>query len=396
MSHEVVALTNVRLCRSGTLTDNEPLIFSPPTGLILPPSTDLSTATIIDLQGAIVAPGFLELQTNGLRGFHFTHFSNAATYAEKIDQVASYLPQTGVTGFWVTIPTVHSDEFRKILPSLHPRPIAGGASLLGAHAEGPYLHPSKKGAHNSSLFHQPFTPPTNIYGEAASSNATLKLVTLAPELEGTHHLISSLTSNNIRVSLGHSTATYDQGLAALHAGATCLTHTLNAMPPLHHRDPGLAGLVTAPSDPYFSIIADGNHLHPSIATLLFRANPAKCILITDSIELAGLPDGTYPGHAQIPSAQTKTGTRVTVEGTETLVGGCASLAQCVRNLREWSGCGIADAVRCVTENVAGFMGEGSRGELVAGRRADFVVLEEGGGGLGVRETWVGGRKVWEG
>lgn len=224
----------------------------------------------------------------------------------------------------------------------------------------------------------------------------LKLVTAAPELEDSTVLIASLVNNGIRVSLGHSNASYDSGLAAVQAGATCLTHTLNAMAPLHHRDPGLAGLVTAapsmlPESPYFSIIPDGNHLHPSVASMLYRANPEKCIIITDSIELAGLPDGTYPGHAQIPLKQTKKGSRVVIEGTETLIGGCAGLAECVRNVVEWSGCGVAEGVRCAAENVARFMGDGERGTLEPGKRADFVVL---GDDDQVRETWVKGCKVW--
>lgn len=126
--------------------------------------------------------------------------------------------------------------------------------------------------------------------------------------------------------------------------------------------------------------------------MLFRANPAKCIVITDSIELAGLPDGTYPGHAQIPFNQTKKGSRVVIEGTETLIGGCASLVECVRNLVGWSGYSIAEGVRSVTENVARLMDvEGEMGVLEVGRRADFVVLGEDGA---VTETWIKGRKVW--
>ncbi|KAK0938493.1 hypothetical protein LTR29_009914 [Friedmanniomyces endolithicus] len=405
---------NAQLCIDGqlvngkTLTISDGEIASIESGTL---ATDTSSEEVVDLEGLILSPGFIEIQTNGLRGFHFTHFDDEESYSQKLEEVARYLPQTGVTGFYPTIPTVHSDEFKKILPCLTPRSIPGGASILGAHAEGPYLHPSKKGAHNASLFHLPSTPPTQIYGPAALTNQTLKLVTLAPELSSIDPLIHDLVSKGIRVSLGHSSATYAQGLAALAAGATCLTHTLNAMPPLHHRDPGLAGLVTlgptspdppnsnpnAPpsSPPYFSLIADGNHLHPSIATLLFRANPTRAILTTDSIELAGLPDGTYPGHSQIPHRQTKIGSRVVIEETQTLIGGCAGLDECVRNLVAWSGCSVAGAVRCVTENVGGLMGEegGPMGRLVVGGRADLVVLGLGGE---VRGTWVGGVKVWGG
>lgn len=222
-------------------------------------------------------------------------------------------------------------------------------------------------------------------------------MTLAPELESVDSLIRTFVHNGTRVSLGHSAASYAQGMAAVQAGASCLTHTLNAMAPLHHRDPGLAGLVTAApasmsNTPYFSIITDGNHLHPSVATMLFRANPSKCIVITDSIELAGLAEGTYPGHAQIPFNQTKQGSRVVIEGTETLIGGCAGLSECVQNLMTWSGCGIAEAVRCATENVVDFMGDFERGKLATGRRADFVVLNDDGE---VLKTFVQGRQVWE-
>jgi len=235
------------------------------------------------------------------------------------------------------------------------------------------------------------------YGACAANNETLKLVTLAPELSGSADLIRGLTEKGIKVSLGHSSATYDQGLEGVKAGATCLTHTLNAMPPMHHREPGLAGLVTTPSteqyqSPYFSIIPDGNHLHPSVASMLFHANPEKCIFITDSIELAGLHDGVHPGHAQIPHQQRKTGSRVTIEGTDTLVGGCASLQECVQYMMKWTGCNVAQAVRCVTENVANMMGLEDRGKLVAGQKADFVVLNDEGE---VLQTWIAGKKVWE-
>lgn len=168
------------------------------------------------------------------------------------------------------------------------------------------------------------------------------------------------------------------------------------MAPLHHRDPGLAGLISSPpssrpSPPHFSLIADGHHLHPSVATLLFRSSPQKCILITDSIELLGLADGTYPGNSQIDTEQTKVGSQVVKKGTDTLIGGCATLDLCVRNLVAWSGCSLAEAVRCVTENVVDLMGDQTRGRLREGSRADLVILNDEGE---VLQTWVGGKKVW--
>lgn len=195
-------------------------------------------------------------------------------------------------------------------------------------------------------------------------------------------------------------ATYADGLSGLRAGATGITHTLNAMAPFESREPGLTGLISLPErhdppPPYYTIIADGQHLHPNTVSLLHRVNPKRSIVVTDSIELASLPDGTYPGHAQVSSEQTKSGTRATIAGTDTLIGGCIPLQQSVRNLMEWSGCGIAEAVGTVTENIAAFMGidgEGGRGVLRAGRRADLTVLNERGE---VLQTWIAGHKVWD-
>ncbi|KAI9690860.1 MAG: hypothetical protein M1822_008479 [Bathelium mastoideum] len=203
--------------------------------------------------------------------------------------------------------------------------------------------------------------------------------------------------------------TYTEGLTAVSAGAIALTHTLNAMGPLHHRAPSLAALLSPtsaffpsdstsldarpnPAPPYYSLIADGHHLHPAVVSLLHRAHPPRCVLVTDSVELAGLADGVYAGHAQVEGRQVKSGSRVVKEGTETLVGGCASLQECVRNLMAFSGCSLAQAVRCATENIADMMGDTTRGKLEEGRRADFVVMNDEGE---VLQTWIGGVKIWE-
>ena len=227
----------------------------------------------------------------------------------------------------------------------------------------------------------------NVYG-TSNLMTTVKMVTIAPELEGSSKLIRQLTASlGISVSLGHSAADYSSGIAALKAGAKALTHVFNAMNPLNHRKPGLAGLIASPEAPYYSIIPDGIHLHPATVSLAFRANPEKCTLITDSIEMAGMSDGVYPGHAQIPHPQRKLGNKVTIDGTDTLIGSCISLDECVRNLRKYSGCSLAESVRCVTENIANLMGLEDRGSLELGRRADLVILD--GEGF-VQQTWIRG------
>ena len=236
------------------------------------------------------------------------------------------------------------------------------------------------------------TSTEDVFGGIESMQA-IKIITLAPELEGSQALIKRLSQrDNVVVCIGHSNADFETGLAALGAGARSLTHVFNAMNPLHHRSPGLAGLIASPQAPYFSLIGDGIHLHPAILTMAFRSQPRKCILITDSIEMAGLPDGIYPGHAQIPRPQRKEGNRVTIDGTETLIGSCSSIDECVRNLLKWSGCSLPEAVACATENVVNMLGDVSRGMIEPGRRADFVVMDDQGQ---VLQTWIKGVQVYD-
>lgn len=218
------------------------------------------------------------------------------------------------------------------------------------------------------------------------------MITLAPELPGAMALIGHLQEEypHMIIALGHSAATYEQGLVALQLGARALTHVFNAMSPLNHRDPGLAGLM-ATGRCFFSVIPDGIHLHPSVLTLCLQVDPRKCVFITDSIELAGLPDGIHPGHDQIPMKQYKQGNQVTIQGTDTLIGSCCTLDECVRNAVAFTGCNLAEAVQCVTENIADMMLEHKRGKLEPGRRADFVILSANGQ---PHETWMMGKKVW--
>ena len=240
-------------------------------------------------------------------------------------------------------------------------------------------------------------PAEKIYGKD-NLNAVVKMVTLAPELEGSLGLVELLRDEyGIVSSLGHSAADFDTGTKALTSGARALTHVFNAMEPLAHRLPGLAGLMAAPNTlhyttPYYSIIADGIHLHPAVVSMAYRSDSKKCILITDSIEMAGLPDGLYPGHAQIPHPQRKVGNKVTIEGTDTLIGSCIGLDECVRNLIRFSGCNIAQAVRCVTENVANMMDLRDRGIIETGRRADFTFLDPDGY---VQKVWINCQTVFD-
>lgn len=298
-----------------------------------------------------------------------------------------------------------------------------GSPLLGVHVEGPYLHPSKKGAHEDSFFRIPALHNYHeLYGRD-NLRDSIRYLTIAPELEGAIDMIHDIKRSypHIVIAVGHSAATYEQGIEAIKAGATSITHVFNAMNPLHHREPGLAGLVglrslqqdgtngsdvanqkgqssDAANAPYVTMITDNIHLHPAILRLCYYTNPARCILITDSIELAGLPDGIYPPNGQITYPQRKVGSRATNVADrskgekETLIGSCITLLEGIRIMAQTTGVTLGESVNCASTNVADLMRDTTRGQLTAGRRADLVVLDSTGN---VKQTWIGGNLVWQ-
>jgi N-acetylglucosamine-6-phosphate deacetylase len=241
---------NCRQCLSGALICSPLTIDS--NGRIIPNTPLPENTQTIDLKNAIVSPGFLELQINGALGFHFAHYGEPATYQAGVQKLAQYLTKTGVTGFYPTVPTVSSSVFKQVLPFLKPEETAYSASVLGAHVEGPFLAPSKKGAHDAANMHIPaFSTLENIYGEENLKDS-IRVLTLAPELPGALEHIEKLTKEyDVKVSMGHSAADYQQGKEGMKAGANLITHTFNAMNPLHHREPGLPGMI-------FSIIHPQN------------------------------------------------------------------------------------------------------------------------------------------
>jgi N-acetylglucosamine-6-phosphate deacetylase len=236
----IIEFINCRQCLDGQLI-SQPLKVSTE-GVILPLNASSDDIQMIDLNNAIISPGFIELQTNGALGFHFAHEKPPAEYQAGLEKLAKYLPSTGVTGFYPTVPTVPSAVFKQVLPHLRPQDFEDGASVLGSHVEGPFIAPSKKGAHDASNMHIPSEKSLgDVYGEE-NLRDSIKVLTLAPELPGAAKHIKRLAKEyNIRVSMGHSAATHEEGVAGVKAGANLLTHTFNAMNPLHHREPSLPG-----------------------------------------------------------------------------------------------------------------------------------------------------------
>lgn len=290
-------------------------------------------------------------------------------------------------------------------PSDTSRDASYGAESLGVHCEGPFLNPTKNGIHNVSVLQAPTNGLTDLeecYGANNLQNhSPIKLITLAPELPGALACIPTLTDRGIQVSIGHSEATYEEAKAGIKAGASMITHLFNAMRPLHHRNPGIFGLLgTASSSirkPYFGIIADGIHLHPTSVKIAWNAHTDGLILVTDAMRLAGMPDGTYDWTNG--SRIIKDGPMLTLEENGKIAGSSIQLVDCVTNFLNWTGATVPEALKAVTETPAKMLGlEGVKGTLMEGADADLVVLDlqataDGEKKLVVDEVWKFGVRV---
>ncbi|MCA9998669.1 MAG: N-acetylglucosamine-6-phosphate deacetylase, partial [Anaerolineales bacterium] len=217
-------------------------------------------ASCIDATGLHLVPGFIDLQLNGAIGLDFTSEPGS------IWAVAEFLPQTGVTSFLPTIitsPLTAVATAQKVIINGPPKGFQG-AVPLGLHIEGPFLHPDKKGAHNPAHLQRPTAEKVANW---LPENGVL-LVTLAPELDGALAVARLLSKRGVIVSAGHSTANFAQAAAGFDAGIRYGTHLFNAMPPLHHRTPGLAGALLADERATIGLIVDGEHVHPELVKLV--------------------------------------------------------------------------------------------------------------------------------
>lgn len=469
-SPRITKFTNCRILKSNTLVEQDLWIDSL-TGKILKDQEafyelKLSPDQVIDLNGRILAPGFIDVQLNGAQGFDYS-----VPQATKEEYDAGFIAsnrgliKTGVTSFLPTTVSTTPENYKQVLPSLAPtgkRKPEDGAESLGAHVEGPFINPSRNGIHKPEILlasTQGFQDIINCYGlenipdvirnddddnadaishhhdqeedamtpipatpiarslqksfytngahvngarhNNAAPRPAIKMITAAPEVGTMIKNIPDLTSRGIVYSIGHSDATYEQAMSAVGQGAMMITHLFNAMRPFYHRNPGVFGLL-GQSDlpkPYFGVIADGIHLHPTSIKIAYNAHSEGLILVTDAMRLCGLPDGVYDwtnGDRII-----KKGARLTLEGSDKIAGSSATLIECVNNFRRWTSATTAEALNAVTFTPAKMLGlEKVKGTLDHGADADLVVLGEtidsySGPSLTVDQVWKFGTKVFD-
>jgi N-acetylglucosamine-6-phosphate deacetylase len=299
----------------------------------------------LDAAGDWVSLGGVDLQINGALGLAFPDLGPDS--GAQLENVAAFLWTQGVDAFLPTIVTTALDNIHRALDCIahfKPQGKQPTADILGAHLEGPFLNGQKRGAHPEAYL-QPLTLE-HVKQVLGSYSSWVKVMTLAPELDVSGTAIAHLRSQNIIVSLGHSTATAAQAQIAFDRGATMVTHAFNAMPPLHHREPGLLGAAALAPGVFCGFIADGQHVSPLMLQWLVRAsNAGELFLVSDALAPLGLPDGIYPWDSrQIEVTQ---GTARLADGT--LSGTTLPLLDGVKNLVKWGICDPEMAIALATE-----------------------------------------------
>ena len=359
-------------------------------------------ARALDVRGHFVLPGFIDVHVHGLEGID-TLDGEAAVAA-----IAGRLTKYGVTAFCPTTVACAPAALRQVLTSvaaLRASPVAKGmARVLPAHLESNFINPDYRGAQPIDCLRLPgalgapgatgATGATafearDVLAEIDAAGADVGIVTLAPELEGALELIRHLVGRGRRVSLGHSGATLEQSRAAIDAGARQATHLFNRMPPLDHREPGLAGAVLTSDEVAAEVICDGVHVHRDMVRMAIAAKgPRRVMAITDGVSAAGLPDGATASlggrtiRVMKSAAYLEDGTRA---------GSVATMDRVFRFLVKDAGLSMSDAARLCASTPASELALPDTGTIAKGAIADLVVLDRN---LNVTHTYVGGQLAW--
>ncbi|HEY5332543.1 MAG TPA: N-acetylglucosamine-6-phosphate deacetylase [Solirubrobacterales bacterium] len=325
--------------------------------------------------GAIVAPGFVDLQVNGYAGVDFS-----APGEDGYAAAGAALLRAGVTAFQPTIVTADLDSMLNSLsqvPTVDP-----GPRLIGAHLEGPFLSAAWPGAHDRSALR----PPDLAVLGALLAAGPVSQMTLAPELPGALELIEALRERGVTVSLGHSDADAEAAGLGFDRGAGAATHLFNAMRPIASRDPGIAFAALAREDVFITLIVDGHHLADDTVRVAWRAAGERLVLISDAVAAAAAPDGDYTlgGAVAIHSEG-----GVVRDGDGSLAGSTLSMPAAVRNLHAL-GVPLAAALEAATETPARMAGRADLGRIEPGARADLVVLDDR---LEIERVLLGGEEV---
>lgn len=336
----------------------------------------------IDLGGAYVIPGLIDIHTHGNSGADFSDGDFDGDV-----KMASYLAKNGITSFAPATMTLPYEVIGEALAAglkLKKNCPENTARLLGVQMEGPFFSEKKKGAQNGDYLRLPdYEAFKKLFDE---SEGLISIVDLAPELEGSIDFVKK-AKNDCTVSIAHTDANYEEAKAVIEAGVTHVTHLYNAMPPIHHREPGVIGAASENEKVRAEIICDGIHVHQSSIRMAFKLFGAERIcLISDALRCCGMPDGEYTLGGQ--KVWLKDNVAKLEDGT--IAGSATNLYLCMKNVVKF-GIPKEDAVRAATWNPAcEIHKEDEVGSIANGKLADFVVCDED---LNIKDTYIGGVKV---
>jgi N-acetylglucosamine-6-phosphate deacetylase len=332
----------------------------------------------VRLDGGWLLPGFVDLHCHGGGGAWMTGADPDAVAAAAALHLAH--GTTTLVGSLVSAPPEALARDTAGLAAL-----AADGLLAGVHLEGPWLAASHRGAHALAALRPP--EPAEVERLLVAADGLLAMVTLAPELPGALPAVRRLVDAGVRVAVGHTAAGYDQTRAALDAGASMATHLFNAMPPMHHRDPGPVAALLTDGQAAVELIADGVHVHPAVLRLAAAAAAERVVLVTDAMAAAGVGDGEHRlGDIDV---RVRDGVARVVDGGA-LAGSTLTMDAAVRLAVRTGVLDVTAAARAAATLPARLLGRSDRGSLTPGLRADLVHLDDD---LAVRAVWRGGERV---
>lgn len=342
---------------------------------------------LTDLGDAMIAPGSIDLHIHGSAGFDVMDDTGEALAA-----IERFLTRHGVTSYCPTTVTAPIDKTLAALERLadaiekrqsQTQEAAGRACPVGIHLEGPFISHARRGVHPPEYLLAPTLPAFDRFWNAARGH--IRVLTIAPELEGAAEVIAAAEQRGVCVSLGHSDADTESTLRGIETGARHATHTFNAMRPLNHRGSGILGVVLTDDRLSADLIADGVHLDAAIVKLIARAKgPEQTVLITDATAATGMP----PGHFRLGNLDVEVKDGVaTANGV--IAGSILTMDQAVRNLARFADWSLPQAVDAASRNPARVLGMQHKGQLIPGADADFVALGPAGE---VLRTFIAGQE----
>jgi N-acetylglucosamine-6-phosphate deacetylase len=335
----------------------------------------------VDCGGSRLLPGLIDVHVHGGGGYNVLDGS-----FEHLDGMSRFHAAHGTTAFLATTTTTQHENILRVLDSVSSMiGQLNGADLAGIHLEGPFIDAVRRGAQSLEHIQPPSMDKMKAYSEAARGN--IRIVSMAPEVEGGLEAAAFLAGLGITVSAGHTNATFEQMIAAVAAGVSHTTHHFNGMSPLHHREPGVAGAGMMLPELTTELICDGIHVHPAAAKLLFTLKgPDSVCLITDAVFCAGLPDGKY-GSVTMRQGE------VLLSGGTSLAGSGLTMLAAVRNAVKFTGLPLETILPSATSVPARQAGLADRkGSLAKDKDADFLLVDED---LGLRATYVKGKQVYQ-